>query len=70
VDYAGVEWYTNPNGNELTPGPGVDVTKPVKGLRNMKALCDYAKSKGVDIRVWVDGLHVSAGHGFDSALLL
>ncbi len=52
VEYGTVEWYANAEGNGFEPGPGADVTKPVKGL-DMKALCEYAKSKGVDIRVWV-----------------
>jgi alpha-glucosidase len=34
------------------PGPNADVTKPVPGL-DMKEICDYAKSKGVRVRVWV-----------------
>lgn len=51
VESAGHEWYTN-DGEGYQPGPNVDVTKPVPGL-NMKEICDYAKSKGVAIRVWV-----------------
>lgn len=45
------EWYTN-DGYSFMPGPGVDVTKPVGGI-DMKRICDYGKSKGVDVRVWV-----------------
>ncbi len=51
VEYGLHEWYTN-DGANFYPGPNADVTKPVPGL-NMKEICDYAKSKGVDIRVWV-----------------
>lgn len=34
------------------PGPHADVTTPVPGL-DMKEICDYGKSVGVGIRVWV-----------------
>jgi alpha-glucosidase len=51
IEYGNKEWYTN-DGNGFEPGPGVDVTKPVRSL-DMKQICDYAKTKGVDIRVWV-----------------
>lgn len=51
VESGGHEWYTN-DGDGYQPGAHVDVTKPVSGL-DMKAICDYAKTKGVDIRVWV-----------------
>lgn len=51
VEYGLHEWYTN-DGAGFVPGPNVDVTKPVPGL-DMQQVCDYAKSKNVDIRVWV-----------------
>lgn len=51
VEQGGHEWYTN-NGTGYQPGTEVDVTKPVDGL-DMQKVCDYAKSKGVGIRVWV-----------------
>lgn len=51
VESGGHEWYTN-DGDGYQPGAHADVTKPVSGL-DMKAICDYAKSKGVGIRVWV-----------------
>ncbi|MFT3682205.1 MAG: glycoside hydrolase family 97 protein [Ferruginibacter sp.] len=51
VEYGNHEWYTN-DGDGYQPGPGADVTKPVPWL-DMKQVCDYAKSKGVGVRVWV-----------------
>jgi alpha-glucosidase len=51
VEYGLHEWYTN-DGGGFQPGPHVDVTKPVPGI-DMKEICDYAHSKGVDVRVWV-----------------
>ena len=51
VEYGLHEWYTN-DGAGFVPGPHADVTKPVAGL-DMKQICDYAKSVGVGIRVWV-----------------
>lgn len=51
VEYGGHEWYAN-NGTGYQPGSQVDVTRPVDGL-DMQKVCDYAKSKGVGIRVWV-----------------
>lgn len=50
VEYGGHEWYTN-DGTGYAPGANVDITRPVDGL-DMKAVCDYAKNKGVGIRVW------------------
>jgi alpha-glucosidase len=40
------------DGVNFQPGPNPDVTRPVPGL-NMKEVCDYARSKGVGVRVWV-----------------
>jgi alpha-glucosidase len=51
VESGGHEWYVN-NGKGYSPGTMVDVTKAVPGL-DMQKICDYAKSKGVGIRVWV-----------------
>ena len=51
VEANGHEWYTN-DGGGYQPGNNVDVTKPVDWL-DMKQVCDYAKSKGVGVRVWV-----------------
>jgi alpha-glucosidase len=51
VESNGHEWYTN-DGGGYQPGPNVDVTTPVPGI-DMKQICDYAKSKGVAVRVWV-----------------
>jgi len=51
VEYGLHEWYTS-DGVDFVPGPHADVTKPVPGL-DMKQVCDYAKSQGVGIRVWV-----------------
>jgi alpha-glucosidase len=52
VEYGGHEWYQNNSTNGYAPGTISDVTKPVEGL-DMQKVCDYAKSKGVGIRVWV-----------------
>jgi alpha-glucosidase len=51
VEYGLHQWYTD-DGVSFQPGPHADVTKPVPGL-DMKEICDYARSKGVGIRVWV-----------------
>lgn len=51
VEYGLHEWYTN-DGGGFQPGPHVDVTKPVAGI-DMKEICDYAHSQGVDVRVWI-----------------
>ena len=52
VEYGGHEWYQNNSTNGYAPGTVFDVTRPVEGL-DMQKVCDYAKSKGVGIRVWV-----------------
>jgi alpha-glucosidase len=52
VEYGGHEWYQNNSTNGYAPGTVFDVTKPVEGL-DMQKVCDYSKSKGVGIRVWV-----------------
>jgi alpha-glucosidase len=51
VEYGLHQWYTD-DGVGFQPGPHSDVTKPVPGL-DMKEICDYAHSKGVDVRVWI-----------------
>lgn len=51
VESQGHEWYMN-DGEGYQPGPHADVTTPVAGI-DMKAICDYAASKGVKVRVWV-----------------
>jgi alpha-glucosidase len=51
VEYGLHQWYTD-DGVGFQPGPHADVTRPVPGL-DMKEICDYAHSKGVDVRVWV-----------------
>lgn len=51
VEYGLHQWYTD-DGTNFQPGPNADVTKPVPGL-DMKEICDYAKTKGVAVRVWV-----------------
>lgn len=51
VEYGLHQWYVD-DGVNFQPGPNADVTRPVPGL-DMKEVCDYAKSKGVGARVWV-----------------
>jgi alpha-glucosidase len=51
VEYGLHQWYVD-DGVNFQPGPHADVTTPVPGL-DMKQICDYAKERGVDIRVWV-----------------
>ena len=51
VEYGGHEWYRS-DGVNFSPGPNTDVTKPVPGL-DMQQVCDYAKQRGVGIRLWV-----------------
>lgn len=51
IGFGGIAWYTN-DGVSYDAGPHADVTKPVPGL-DMRQICDYARSKGVGIRVWV-----------------
>lgn len=51
VEYGLHQWYQD-DGINFQPGPHPDVTKPVPGL-DMKEVCDYARSKGVGVRVWV-----------------
>lgn len=51
IGYGGVAWYTN-DGISYDAGPHADVTKPIPSL-DMQKICDYARQKGVGIRVWV-----------------
>lgn len=51
VEYGLHQWYVD-DGINFQPGPNADVTKPVPGL-DIKEICDYAKTKGVAVRVWV-----------------
>ncbi len=51
VEYGLHQWYTD-DGVGFQPGPHSDPTTPVPGL-DMKEICDYGKSVGVGIRVWV-----------------
>ena len=51
VEYGLHQWYVD-DGVGFQPGPNNDVTRAVPGL-DMKEVCDYAKSKGVEVRVWV-----------------
>ncbi len=51
VEYGLHQWYMD-DGVSFMPGPNADVTTPVPGL-DMQQVCDYAKQKGVGIRVWV-----------------
>lgn len=51
VEFGQHEWYVN-DGAGFQPGPNADPARAVPGL-DMQAVCDYAKEKGVGIRVWV-----------------
>ncbi|GAA4320252.1 glycoside hydrolase family 97 protein [Compostibacter hankyongensis] len=51
IGYGGIAWYQN-DGISYQPGPHSDVTRPLPGL-DMQRICDYARKKGVGIRVWV-----------------
>ena len=51
VEYGQHEWYVN-DGPGFSPGPAADPTKTVSTL-DMKEVCDYARSRGVSVRVWV-----------------
>lgn len=51
IEYGLHQWYMD-DGVGFQPGPNSDVTTPVPGL-DMKQICDYAKSVGIEIRVWV-----------------
>jgi alpha-glucosidase len=51
VEYGLHEWYVS-DGVGFQPGPNTDAARAVPGL-DMKQVCDYGKSRGVGIRVWV-----------------
>ncbi len=51
VEYGLHQWYVD-DGVSFQPGPHADVTTPVPGL-DMNEICNYARTKGVGIRVWV-----------------
>jgi alpha-glucosidase len=51
--YAEQPWYVDDGFDFGTPGPNADVTRSIKPL-DMLYICDYAKSKGVGIHVWVN----------------
>jgi len=53
IGYGGFSWYRTDWPGYGTPGTYSDVTKPVASL-DMQKICDYAKSKGVNIHVWVN----------------
>lgn len=53
IGYGGFAWYPNDWPNYGDKGTYSDVTKTVASL-DMKEICDYAKSKGVGIHVWVN----------------
>jgi alpha-glucosidase len=65
IGYGGVAWYQN-DGDSYSPGPHSDVTVPLPSL-DMQRICDYAKTKGVGIRVWVNWevLYRQLGKAFD-----
>ncbi len=65
IGYGGMAWYKN-DGISYAPGAHSDVTIPVAGL-DMKAICDYAREKGVGIRVWVhwQALYPNIDNAFD-----
>jgi alpha-glucosidase len=51
--YAEQPWYTDNGFDFGTPGPDADVTRSIRPL-DVKAICDYAESKGIGIYVWVN----------------
>jgi alpha-glucosidase len=53
IGYGGFAWYKSDADGYSSVGPNTDVTTPV-GTLDMQKVCDYAKSKGVDIDVWVN----------------
>ncbi|MEJ5996361.1 glycoside hydrolase family 97 protein [Pedobacter sp. Du54] len=53
IGYGGFAWYPNDWPNYGHQGTYSDVTKTIASL-DMKKICDYAKSKGVAIHVWVN----------------
>lgn len=53
IGYGGFAWYSNDWPSYAEKGSYADVTRPVGSL-DMQRICDYAKSKGVSIHVWVN----------------
>ncbi len=53
IGYGGFAWYPNDWPNYGHQGTYADVTKTIASL-DMQKICDYAKSKGVAIHVWVN----------------
>jgi len=53
IGYGGFAWYTSDAAGYGVVGPNTDVTRPVASL-DMQKVCDYARTKGVDINVWVN----------------
>ncbi len=53
IGYGGFAWYKSDADGYSSVGPNTDVTTPV-GTLDMQKICDYAKSKGVGIDVWIN----------------
>jgi alpha-glucosidase len=51
--YADMPWYYDNGPGFGLAGPDADLTRPAPTL-DFKAVCDYAKSRGVDIHVWLN----------------
>ena len=51
--FAETPWYTDNGFDFGNPGTYFDITKPIASL-DMKYICDYAKSQGVGIHVWLN----------------
>ncbi len=52
IGYGGYPWYKSDAEGYGVIGPHTDVTQTIPTI-DMYAICEYAKSKGVDIRFWV-----------------
>lgn len=53
IGYGGIAWYKSDAPGYGEMGPNTDVTQTVPSL-DMQQVCDYAKSRGVGIHVWVN----------------
>ena len=51
--FADTPWYFNDGPAFSHAGPNADLTRPAYTL-DFKSLCEYARSKGVDIHVWLN----------------
>ncbi len=51
--YADMPWYYDDGPGFGLAGPNADLTRPVP-LLDFKAVCEYARSRGVDIHVWLN----------------